>query len=72
MAHGTLLPNQETRLSEMMGIAAEMTDPDRGKKKSPKAVVKIAFWDGYPREFSLELSERTIVGDEFKQKKPGD
>ena len=69
--HGTLLPEQEERLSQLCSVAAEMTDPDRGKKKNPKAVVKIAFWDGYPREFSLELTERTQVSEEFKQKKPG-
>lgn len=48
-----------------------MTDPERGKRKNPKAIVKIYFWDGFPREFSLELTEKTQVSEEFKQKKPG-
>lgn len=71
MGHGTLLPNQLSRLDELCSVAAEMTDPERGRKKNPKAVVRISFWDGYPREFSLELSERTQVSDEIKQKNPG-
>lgn len=71
MGHGNLLPNQLARLDELCTVAAEMTDPERGRKKNPKAVVKISFWDGYPREFSLELSERTQVSDEVKQKNPG-
>ena len=71
MGHGTLLPNQSARLEELCSVAAEMTDPERGRKKNPKAVVRISFWDGYPREFSLELSERAQVSDELKQKNPG-
>lgn len=71
MGHGTLLPEQSARLDELCQIAGEMTDPERGKRKNPRAVVKIAFWDGYPREFSLELAERTVVSEEFKQKNPG-
>lgn len=71
MTHGTILPEQLARLEEMCGIASQMTDPDRGSKKSPKATVKIVFWDGYPREFSLELAEKAVVPQEFKQKKPG-
>ena len=71
MGHGTLLPDQASRLAELCDVAAEMTDPDRGKRKNPRAIVRIAFWDGYPREFSLELTERTQVSDEVKQKNPG-
>ena len=71
MGHGTLLPEQVSRLEELCRVASEMTDPDRGRKKNPKAIIKISFWDGYPREFSLELAERAIVSDEVKQKNPG-
>lgn len=71
MAHGTLLPDQHTRLEELCHVAAEMTDPDRGTKKNPRAIVKIAFWDGFPREFSLELAEKTVVNSELKRKNPG-
>ena len=46
MTHGTILPEQLARLEEMCGIASQMTDPDRGSKKSPKATVMIVFWDG--------------------------
>lgn len=69
--HGGLLDSQKIRLEELCSVAGEMTDPDRGHKKNPRAVVEIVFYDGYPREFSLKLSERTVVPDEFKQKKPG-
>ena len=69
--HGTLLPEQYSRLEELIQVAGEMTDPERGKRKNPKAIITIAFWDGYPREFSLELSERCQVSEEFKTKKPG-
>ena len=55
----------------MCNVAGEMTDPERGTRKNPKAVIKITYWDGFPRELSLELVEKTVVPDEFKQKKPG-
>ena len=71
MAHGTLLPDQAARLQQLLDVAGEMTDPDRGARKNPRAIIKISFWDGYPREFSLELAEKTIVIDEFKRKNPG-
>lgn len=71
MAHGTMLPEQESRLQELCSVAAEMTDPERGLRKNPRAIVKITFYDGYPREFSLELAEKTIVKDELKRKNPG-
>lgn len=71
MGHGSLLDNQRTRLDELCSIAGEMTDPERGARKNPRAVVKILYYDGFPREMSLELSEKVIVPDEFKQKKPG-
>jgi len=72
MGYGTLLPSQTARLNELCEVAGKMTDPERGRKKNPRAIVKISFWDGFPREFSLELAERTVVDEEFKQKKPGD
>ena len=71
MGHGTLLPEQTARLQELCDVAAQMTDPERGRRKNPRAVVSISFWDGYPREFSLELAERTQVSEEVKTKKPG-
>lgn len=71
MGHGVLLPEQSLRLDELCQVAGEMTDPERGAKKNPRAVIKILYYDGYPREFSLELSEKAIVSQEFKQKKPG-
>ena len=71
MGCGTLLPSQTARLTELCEVAGKMTDPERGRKKNPRAVVKISFWDGFPREFSLELAERTVVDEEVKQKKPG-
>ena len=55
----------------MCKVAGEMTDPDRGLRKSPGAVIKIVYYDGYPRELSMELSEKVEVPDEFKKKKPG-
>ena len=71
MGHGVLLPEQSRRLDELCQVAGEMTDPERGARKNPKAIVRITYWDGFPREFSLELTERTVVSDEFKTKKPG-
>ena len=71
MAHGTLLPEQTDRIEQMCSVAAEMTDPERGQKKNPKATVKITFWDGFPREFSLELTEKAPVPERVKQKSPG-
>ena len=71
MAHGTLLPNQESRLAELCEIAGQMTDIERGAKKNPKAIIRIVYYDGYPREMSLELSEKMAVPDELKRKKPG-
>ena len=71
MGHGVLLPEQSQRLDELCQVAGQMTDPERGARKNPKAIVRITYWDGFPREFSLELTERTVVSDEFKTKKPG-
>ena len=71
MGHGTLLVNQEERLREMCNVAGEMTDPERGARKNPQAVIKIIYYDGYPREMSMELTEKVVVPDEFKPKKPG-
>lgn len=71
MGYGVLLDNQRARLEELCTVAGQMTDPERGIRKNPRAVIKIVFYDGYPREMSLELAEKTIVPDEFKQKKPG-
>ena len=71
MAHGTLLPNQQSRLAELCEIAGQMTDIERGTKKNPRATIKIVYYDGYPREMSLELSEKMAVPDELKRKKPG-
>ena len=71
MGHGILLPNQSQRLDELCHVAGEMTDPERGSRKNPKAVIKIVYYDGFPREMSLELAEKLQVSEEFKQKKPG-
>jgi len=71
MGHGVLLPSQQKRLDELCAVAGEMTDPERGLRKNPKAVIRIVYYDGFPREFSLELAEKTVVPEEFKQKKPG-
>ena len=71
MGHGVLLPLQTDRLNELCQIAGEMTDPERGSRKNPRATIRISYWDGFPREISLELSEKLQVSDEFKQKKSG-
>ena len=69
--HGGLLDVQRVRLDELCKVAGEMTDPERGARKNPRAIVEIVFYDGYPREFSLKLAEKVAVPEEFKQKKPG-
>lgn len=71
MGHGMLLDNQYQRLAELCDFAGKMTDPDKGSRKNPRAIIKIVYADGYPREMSLELAEKVTVPDEFKQKKPG-
>ena len=71
MGHGVLLENQILRLNELCDIAGQMTDPERGARKNPRAIVRILYTDGYPREFSLELAERAQVPDELKRKNPG-
>ena len=53
MGHGTLLETQLRRLNELCDVAGQMTDPDRGAKKNPRAVIKIIYADGYPREMGL-------------------
>ncbi len=65
-----LLPEKQARLDELFSAASEMTDPMKSKR-NVKAVVSVEFRDGYPREFSLALTERAPVSDEVKQKKPG-
>ena len=71
MGYGLLLDNQQSRLTELCMIAGQMTDIERGARKNPRAVIEIVYYDGYPREMSLKLSEKVSVPDEFKQKKPG-
>ena len=61
MAHGSLLPNQQARLEELCEVAGQMTDMDRGARKNPRAVIEIVYYDGYPREMSLKLSEKVSV-----------
>lgn len=71
MGHGQILDNQLKRLYELCDVAGQMTDPERGARKNPRAIIKIVYADGYPREMSLELAEKVTVPEEFKQKKPG-
>ena len=70
MGHGTLLPNQRERLDELCEVAGQMTDIDRGGRKNPRAIIRIVYTDGYPREMSLELAEKVTVPDEYKRKTP--
>ena len=67
MGHGTLLETQLRRLNELCDVAGQMTDPDRGAKKNPRAVIKIIYADGYPREMGLELLEKLPVPEEYKK-----
>ncbi len=41
-----------------------MTDPERGSRKNPEAVVRVVFTDGYARRVSLELTENLKYQDD--------
>ncbi len=61
--HSKLEGNKLTRFEEMCEVAAEMTDPERGSRKNPEAVVRVVFADGYARKVSLELTEKLTYQD---------
>lgn len=67
MSHGVLLPNQEQKLQQLIQFAGETTDPDKGTRKSQRAVIEIEFYDGYPRTISLKITERLQVPEEYKK-----
>lgn len=64
--HGILSGNKAKRFEELCECAALMTDPEKGKKKSPRAVVRLWFVDGYPRDMSLELVEKLPYEESVK------
>jgi len=56
--HDKLTGNKAERFEELCECAAMMTDPERGKRKNPRAVVRVTFVDGFARDISLELVEK--------------
>ena len=61
--HGTLSGNKQKRFEELCECAGMMTDPDRGSRKNPRAIVRVVFVDGFARDMSLELVEKLPYQD---------